>query len=66
MYWTKLLGLLGVAFLAVFVFGALALLVTTLLADVAAIATIALVIAFVGGLSILGSKSKQWRQNTYW
>ncbi|GAA0230635.1 hypothetical protein ACFFQF_14145 [Haladaptatus pallidirubidus] len=63
---TKPLALLGVAVLAVLVLGALALLVTTVFSDVAAIATFVLCVAFVIGLSVLGAKSKRWRQNPYW
>ncbi|SIR18535.1 hypothetical protein SAMN05421858_1734 [Haladaptatus litoreus] len=63
---TKPLALFGVVTLAVLVLGALALLVATLLSDVAAVATLALCIVFIVALSVLGAKSKQWRQNPYW
>ncbi|WP_458187190.1 hypothetical protein [Haladaptatus sp. NG-WS-4] len=66
MYWTKLLALFGVALLALLVFGGLALLVTTTLSDVAAIATMALVAVLVAGLAFVGARSKRWRQNPYW
>jgi peptidoglycan/LPS O-acetylase OafA/YrhL len=66
MHWTKPLGLLGVAVLAVLTLGALFSFVTKTLSDVPAIATIVLLVVAIAGLAHVGGRSKRWRQNPYW
>jgi len=69
MHWTKPLGLLGVAVLAVLTLGALvAFLTQTLTGDAvtASVASIALLVVAVAGLAHVGGRSKRWRQNPYW
>ncbi|MFH5799137.1 hypothetical protein [Haladaptatus sp. DYF46] len=69
MHWTKPLGLLGVAVLAVLTLGALFAFVTqTLTGDAvtASVVSIALLVVAVAGLARVGGRSKRWRQNPYW
>lgn len=69
MHWTKPLGLLGTALLAVLVVGALALLATTIFGSpdaVAALVTLVVVTLAVVGATRLGARSRRWRENPYW
>ncbi len=66
MHWTKPLGLLGVAVLAVLIVGGLISLAINTLSGVSAILTVALLVVAIAGVAHVGGRSKRWRQNPYW
>lgn len=66
MHWTKPLGLLGIAFLAVLAGGALVLLASVVLGDVAALATVALVAVLVVAATVVGLRSRRTGSTPYW